>query len=646
MPIASEKITEFPKQAERPSPLAAIPAHLVTEERDPAREIRNLIEQLQETALEARRHQRKAEEESDQMRRRLSEIENHRGAARPDDPNLKALIHERDVLLQQQNQYGPVIAELKHKLKSAEHERADAIRHRDLALLEKKEAADAASAARRNFAEAQKALADSRKGIGHLKNGDGDAEHQISALRQARDGMAAQITELKRKIGESEDKAAELSYNRDAIENDLKASQAQVRKLQKEWETNAGSASSAGRIGELEAELKELEAKLFAAENARAEDAESLEEARGALLTAQGELAALGTNGETDRQLISGNVAALEAQLDEQRAEIAALKENLSQSESRLSESQKLTRQFDKRRLDMIELVTQLENAQREIRTLSAYLAEARLHAKLAGRKAGTGTTSEMLHARAYSQHSNEPSPEAVPQRGAAAQENIVALRSTYETFNRDHTQSALLKEMENRALRLADAAKGEDLPVLRQVASAFATFLGDLHEVPEQISQASLRTIQQTLELLEMLVGDPEAEQSVNLAEARTYVVDDDAATCATVVEALDVVGLQTNFALYSSQAVKQLAGNRYDLIVLDVHLPDLDGFELCSRIRSMALHEETPVFFITGNTSLENRVQSSLRGGNEFIAKPFNMPELGLRALRAVISSQLRKR
>ena len=646
MPIASEKITEFPKQADRPSPLAPIPAHLVTEERDPAREIRNLIEQLQETALEARRHQRKAEEESDQMRRRLSEIESHRRAAPPEDSHVKALTHERDVLLQQQNHYGPVIADLKNKLKSADLERADAIRHRDLALSEKTEAVDAAAAAKRNFADAQKTLADLRKGMGHPKNGDGEAEHQITAIRQARDGMAMQITELKRKLGELEDKTAELSYNRDAIENDLKASQAQVRKQQKEWETNVGSASAPGRIGELEAELKELETKLFAAENARAEDAESLEEARGALLTAQGELAALGASDENGRKQISENVMALEPQLDEQRAEIAALKEKLGQSESRLSESQKLTRQFDKRRLDMIELVTQLENAQREIRTLSAYLAEARLHAKLAGRKAGTGTTSEMLHARMHSQHSSAPSSEAVPQRGAAAQENILALRSVYETFNRDHTQSALLKEMENRALRLADAAKGEDLPVLRQVASAFATFLGDLHEIPEQISQASLRTIQQTLELLEMLVGDPEAEQSVNLAEARTYVVDDDAATCATVVEALDVVGLQTNFALYSSQAVTQLAGNRYDLIVLDVHLPDLDGFELCSRIRSMALHEETPVFFITGNTSLENRVQSSLRGGNEFIAKPFNMPELGLRALRAVITSQLRKR
>ena len=645
MPTASEKITEFPKPADRPSPLSSIPAHLVTEERDPAREIRNLIEQLQETALEARRNQRKAEEESDQMRRRLSEIENHRSATRPEDPHVKALTHERDVLLQQQNQYGPVIADLKHKLKIAEHERADAIRHRDLALMEKKEAGDTAAAARRNFADAQKALADLRKGGGMAKTGDGDAEHHISALRQARDGMSGQITALKRKIGELEDRTAELSYNRDAIENDLKASQAQVRKLQKELEANVGSASVAGRIGELEADVKELEAKLFVAEDARTADAESLAEARSALLAAQSEMAALTADGRGDHQRVSGSIAALEKQIEEQRAEIATLERKLGETEARLAENEKLTRQFDKRRLDMIELVTQLENAQREIRTLSAYLAEARLHAKLAGRKPGTGTTSEMLHARAHSQHPSPVASEVVPRRGAVARENILALRSTYETFNRDHTQSALLKEMENRASRLADGAKGEELPVLHQVASAFAAFLGDLHEIPEQISQGSLRTVQQTLELLEMLVGDPAAEQSVNLAEARTYVVDDDAATCATVVEALDVVGLQTNFALYSSQAVTQLAANRYDLIVLDVHLPDLDGFELCSRIRSMPLHEETPVFFITGNTSLENRVQSSLRGGNEFIAKPFNMPELGLRALRAVITSQLRK-
>ena len=100
MPIASEKITEFPKQADRPSPLAPIPAHLVTEERDPAREIRNLIEQLQESTLEARRHQRKAEEECDQMRRKLLDIENHAGPSH-DDPQLKTLTHERDVLLQQ-----------------------------------------------------------------------------------------------------------------------------------------------------------------------------------------------------------------------------------------------------------------------------------------------------------------------------------------------------------------------------------------------------------------------------------------------------------------------------------------------------------------------------------------------------------------
>jgi DNA-binding response OmpR family regulator len=121
---------------------------------------------------------------------------------------------------------------------------------------------------------------------------------------------------------------------------------------------------------------------------------------------------------------------------------------------------------------------------------------------------------------------------------------------------------------------------------------------------------------------------------------------VDDDPATCATVVEALDVVGLQTQYALCSSDAIAQLSANAHDLIVLDVHMKDLDGFELCSHIRNMALHAETPVFFITGHTSLENRVKSSLRGGNEFLGKPFNIQELALKALTSVISSQLHER
>jgi DNA-binding response OmpR family regulator len=58
------------------------------------------------------------------------------------------------------------------------------------------------------------------------------------------------------------------------------------------------------------------------------------------------------------------------------------------------------------------------------------------------------------------------------------------------------------------------------------------------------------------------------------------------------------------------------------------------------------MALHAETPIFFVTGDTSLENRVKSSLRGGSEFIAKPFSIQEIALKALKSVITGQLRNR
>jgi DNA-binding response OmpR family regulator len=131
-----------------------------------------------------------------------------------------------------------------------------------------------------------------------------------------------------------------------------------------------------------------------------------------------------------------------------------------------------------------------------------------------------------------------------------------------------------------------------------------------------------------------------------VKLGDTRVYVVDDDPNTCATVVDSLNLVGLHTNYALYSSAAVAELAANKYDLIILDVHLPEIDGFELCSHIRNMELHGDTPIFFVTGDTSLENRVKSSLRGGNEFIAKPFSIQEIALKALKAVITGQLRNR
>ncbi len=63
-------------------------------------------------------------------------------------------------------------------------------------------------------------------------------------------------------------------------------------------------------------------------------------------------------------------------------------------------------------------------------------------------------------------------------------------------------------------------------------------------------------------------------------------------------------------------------------DLIVLDVMMPDLDGFEVCRRLRADAIH--TPVVFLTARDDTHDRVRGLTLGGDDYLAKPFSLDEL----------------
>ena len=220
----------------------------------------------------------------------------------------------------------------------------------------------------------------------------------------------------------------------------------------------------------------------------------------------------------------------------------------------------------------------------------------------------------------------------------------IGAMRHCFQNFSRRSEDLSLLNELSTLVVSFAERARQSGQSVLHRVSSSFASLLQGIYEIPELISPSVLRTLNQTIEFLACLLKERDLERNVKLATARIYAVDDDRSACEMITEGLKNVGLQSKTTLHPSAAVAELAGSRYDLIILDVQLPDLDGFELCTHIRNMALHAETPIVFLTGNASQENRIQSSLRGGNEFFSKPFNLQELGLRALTLIIKSQLR--
>ena len=65
-----------------------------------------------------------------------------------------------------------------------------------------------------------------------------------------------------------------------------------------------------------------------------------------------------------------------------------------------------------------------------------------------------------------------------------------------------------------------------------------------------------------------------------------------------------------------------------RPDLIVLDVMLPDLDGFEVCRRLRAEG--DRTPVLFLTARDATEDKVRGLTLGGDDYLVKPFSLEEL----------------
>ncbi|HEX8310864.1 MAG TPA: response regulator [Chthoniobacteraceae bacterium] len=175
------------------------------------------------------------------------------------------------------------------------------------------------------------------------------------------------------------------------------------------------------------------------------------------------------------------------------------------------------------------------------------------------------------------------------------------------------------------------------------ELASALTVFAGDLHKLPEQLNPSTLRTFGQAADFLATMLDDLHRGRTRAIDTARVLIVEDDAAAGQMIQAAMQFVGLRSVWADSPATSLDRLARESFDLIFLDVGLPQMSGFDLCSKVRTLELHEKTPVVFLTGMATFQNRVQSSLSGGNDFVGKPFNLPELGVKALIWVFKGHL---
>ena len=122
--------------------------------------------------------------------------------------------------------------------------------------------------------------------------------------------------------------------------------------------------------------------------------------------------------------------------------------------------------------------------------------------------------------------------------------------------------------------------------------------------------------------------------------------IVEDDADVAEMVTAYFRVQGYEVFAVNWGEDAIKACRNNHPDLIILDIRLPDIDGFEVARRLRSNQRTQDIPIIFLTEKREREDRMHGLELGADDYITKPFDIQELRLRvrnSLRRTAPSSL---
>ena len=114
-----------------------------------------------------------------------------------------------------------------------------------------------------------------------------------------------------------------------------------------------------------------------------------------------------------------------------------------------------------------------------------------------------------------------------------------------------------------------------------------------------------------------------------------RVLMIEDDQGLAAMVGEYLDPLGIHVTTCPTAGEGLRLLAKDSFDALILDVMLPDLDGFEVCRRVRA---EHDLPILMLTARGDEMDRIVGLELGADDYLPKPFNPREL-LARLRAIL-------
>jgi len=119
---------------------------------------------------------------------------------------------------------------------------------------------------------------------------------------------------------------------------------------------------------------------------------------------------------------------------------------------------------------------------------------------------------------------------------------------------------------------------------------------------------------------------------------ENHVLVVDDEEIVAGSIERTLRAHDFNVTVATSGVEGLNAARRHRPDLIVLDVLMPGMDGFEVCKQVRADPILADLPILFLTARSKVEDKVLGLRAGADDYLTKPFNVDELVLR-IRAIL-------
>jgi DNA-binding response OmpR family regulator len=239
------------------------------------------------------------------------------------------------------------------------------------------------------------------------------------------------------------------------------------------------------------------------------------------------------------------------------------------------------------------------------------------------------------------------PADETSPAKGRAeflkdAPADIAKVREHCLAYIKAPTSAAKLEPLSQSVHSLSANAGKAGCARLALLTKAFDMLLSKIASKPSRVTPSIMQTLAEAADCLGLLLKSDEVGSTEAAPRAKVLAVDDDTVCNHVIVNTLKRANLDIVSVEDPLEGLKLLQATHYDLVLLDIDMPKLTGFEVCEKLRALPHYKTTPVIFVTAHSNFGNRTQGVLSGGNYFITKPVDPLELALKVTIHLFKAQ----